>query len=417
MSKWKDTYPIACENYEHLFTGVSFGTMLASCHKHKYTEQEICVILRLKLKNIPVRHKLFQQIRHRPHLEWRYQVITVKYGSATRNRYILIYGKQEGNKIWEIAKQKYASGTLSKIMSKGFTEQEAREISKQRYDTNSLSAHIKRSGEIEGTRLYDEMCVRIGIESKERYDRGELFTTDYRNVNTYIAKYGDNEYARTKCSKDYDQWIGSLVNKTTLKASGMSDDEILAYYRVRSIRCVEYYLAMGYTEDEAEAAVSEVQHRGLDYFISKYGESDGTSRWASRNDMWSESYFDKSSEELLDIYDRKGSGNSGISLMKEPPPEIDGRIYVIRHQTGNFIKVGITSRTVRKRYSNFARNWVIILDIPMKFAKAKNIEQMTLKQFSDFKEVYNQFRSNETLNISCLDELLKFVKSSSEEIK
>jgi hypothetical protein len=53
----------------------------------------------------------------------------------------------------------------------------------------------------------------------------------------------------------------------------------------------------------------------------------------------------------------------------------------------------------------------------MKFAKAKNIEQMTLKQFSDFKEVYNQFRSNETLNISCLDELLKFVKSSSEEIK
>jgi hypothetical protein len=49
--------------------------------------------------------------------------------------------------------------------------------------------------------------------------------------------------------------------------------------REYSHRCAEYWIAQGYTLEEANKAVSDHQTRDLDFYISKYGEEEGTERY------------------------------------------------------------------------------------------------------------------------------------------
>lgn len=46
-----------------------------------------------------------------------------------------------------------------------------------------------------------------------------------------------------------------------------------------SHRCVEYWIARGYTVHEANNAVTNHQTRDLDFYVSKYGEEEGTQRY------------------------------------------------------------------------------------------------------------------------------------------
>lgn len=72
--------------------------------------------------------------------------------------------------------------------------------------------------------------------------------------------------------------------------------------RVTSKRCIEYYTARGYSQDEAEKLVSQGQrHFSKDICIEKYGETEGLKIWQQRQRCWQATLNSKSDEEKTRI--------------------------------------------------------------------------------------------------------------------
>ena len=64
-----------------------------------------------------------------------------------------------------------------------------------------------------------------------------------------------------------------------------------------SVRCKEYWMKKGYSEEEAIIEVSKRQARGLEHFIKVYG-SDGLTKWEERQYKWQNTLNSKPKEEI-----------------------------------------------------------------------------------------------------------------------
>lgn len=64
-----------------------------------------------------------------------------------------------------------------------------------------------------------------------------------------------------------------------------------------SVRCKEYWMKNGYSEEEAIIEVSKRQARGLEHFIKVYG-SDGLTKWEERQYKWQNTLNSKPKEEI-----------------------------------------------------------------------------------------------------------------------
>lgn len=84
-----------------------------------------------------------------------------------------------------------------------------------------------------------------------------------------------------------------------------------------SIRTIEYWLKKGYSEPEALKKLKETQtQNGLEYYVKKYGEEDGTCRYNNRIQRWLDSPNNKRmvkgrSKQSLALFEELGVGHYG----------------------------------------------------------------------------------------------------------
>ncbi len=105
--------------------------------------------------------------------------------------------------------------------------------------------------------------------------------TDHRSLQFFIKKYGEEE--------------GTILYF-----------ENCIRLRNFTIRCNEYWMLRGYSEEESIKNVSERQKLfSLDICIEKYGEVNGFIIWKDRQERWQETLNNKPLEEKILIYKKK----------------------------------------------------------------------------------------------------------------
>ena len=121
----------------------------------------------------------------------------------------------------------------------------------------------------------------------------------------YWIKKGFSEEESIKLANDTKQ-------KNNKKGSNSSKTSNVC--RVTSKRCVDYYLARGYNDSEADDAVSSSQRLfSKDICIEKYGKVEGLAVWQRRQDQWQKTLDEKSDEEKARINKLKLYKNGSIS--------------------------------------------------------------------------------------------------------
>lgn len=77
---------------------------------------------------------------------------------------------------------------------------------------------------------------------------------------------------------------------------------------------LEYWINKGFSEDEARVQLQNRQRTfSLDICIQKHGEEKGKEIWKKRQEVWQASYYDKTDEELQDMFRRKNIFTNGTS--------------------------------------------------------------------------------------------------------
>jgi len=72
---------------------------------------------------------------------------------------------------------------------------------------------------------------------------------------------------------------------------------------------LEYWTTRGYDEDQARIEISKRQARGKEFFINKYGKTEGIKRWKQRQINWQNTLKSKPKKEINFINNKKKSLN------------------------------------------------------------------------------------------------------------
>lgn len=114
---------------------------------------------------------------------------------------------------------------------------------------------------------------------------------------------------------------------------------------------IEYWIARGYSEEDANRMLSERQSTfSKEQCIEKYGHDEGMRIWKDRQYRWIKAYNDKTPEEMEAINRKKAGGIRYRDVVKNGE-YIDGWLYIIEIEPG-LVKIGITSQgTVARRYT------------------------------------------------------------------
>lgn len=126
---------------------------------------------------------------------------------------------------------------------------------------------------------------------------------------------------------------------------------------------IEYYINQGMSESEARDALFERQRVGaLDKFIDRYGDVEGQRKWEERQRKWMATLDAKSDEEKNAINSKKRPINSILHKRYDDPNQ-QAILYLLKFtnkETGEeFHKVGVTTKTIKKRFSRDLRYFAI----------------------------------------------------------
>jgi very-short-patch-repair endonuclease len=180
-----------------------------------------------------------------------------------------IYGESEGERRYK----KYCRSSSKKmlIFKHGKDEGEKRyeEVIKNVSFSRTKNAYIKKYGEEEGTARWKEknskLSVSVAALKKNGYSDEEIHKIkkthadkSKHTLETYIARYGEE-----KGKLEYEAWL------TTKRVSVRSVDELVN--------------RLGWSQEKAMSYVKDIQSRGLEFFIEKYGLIDGTEQYINYN--------------------------------------------------------------------------------------------------------------------------------------
>lgn len=99
-------------------------------------------------------------------------------------------------------------------------------------------------------------------------------------------KYWVNEgYSLDNAKKKVIEWQTEQSNKSSASKPGS---------RNHSVRCIEYYLKKGFSEEEARLSIRNIQiTNGLEFYIKKYGAELGETLFADRISRWLSAYYSR----------------------------------------------------------------------------------------------------------------------------
>lgn len=120
------------------------------------------------------------------------------------------------------------------------------------------------------------------------------------------------------------------------------------------VRCKEYWMAKGYTEEDAKAEVSKIQATfSLEKCIEKYGKEKGYERWKKRQEKWQDSMNEigfhqlgcsKISQELFSILEEKYEKEDKDYLFYESK----NKEYTIKNKNGGYYRYDFCDLKNRK---------------------------------------------------------------------
>lgn len=91
-----------------------------------------------------------------------------------------------------------------------------------------------------------------------------------------------------------------------LKGAKKSRERSAEERRKTSVRCIEFYLESGYSEEEARKKISKLQSTfSLEKCIKRHGIIKGTEIWENRQIKWQNTLSKKTTEEISDINNKK----------------------------------------------------------------------------------------------------------------
>jgi len=221
----------------------------------------------------------------------------------------------------------------------------------------------------------------IGSKRTEKQKQNmKLIQTKIKDVNYWIEKYGEE--------------LGNQ-NFLDFKNKQIENGKFSKKYRLNinpntyidgSIRRPEYWMKLGYSEEESKIMVSKSQSRGLNFYIKKYGNEEGKEKWKERNDRWFKSFYN-SGKDLTEI-DQKRKLNSHVGYYTENTiVGIDNlnfyMIVLVDIDDTMIIKYGLTKQdTIAKRWS-VSLNYNLLLFNKMKSLNAVKLENEFHKHFKN----------------------------------
>lgn len=392
---------------------LSVAKFVNNCIKRAIPLDRIPELFKLKQEfgNNSFDWDLYDKLKDKSHVRWRYILIKKRYKKACLNRYVLVYGRSEGTRLWGETKKKYASSSFDKWVERcgGDVEEAKRQMKK--YDSSSLDYYTNKYGEDEGRRLFDEYVQHKSIVSTDLYESGTTkFKLNIHDFQTYLDFFDTREEAEVRFERDKAHWSSRLFTKERLINEGVSENEIAQTFRSNNRLCLEYYAKHNIPESEAKRIIGDIQRRDLEFFVTKYGEEYGHQKWVEKTEKWQAAFYGKPVEELIKINQRKGNRHETVDGLET----VDGRLYLLYHKDGKFLKVGITMHTVERRYPNFNNTWVKLLDCEMTLKEAKDLESSVLKRFRKFKTRFDAYPSIETFGEEVCGYLVRYINSKTK---
>lgn len=116
----------------------------------------------------------------------------------------------------------------------------------------------------------------------------KMFSEKFKGENNPMSKKNASEQKRKETSpfsiEFYKKRYPDLSEEECIK---LRKDKQIEYQKDSlNWNHSEYWVNRGMTKEEAKDKVSELQARGLDFLIKKYGEEEGYKRWKDRNNKW-----------------------------------------------------------------------------------------------------------------------------------
>jgi hypothetical protein len=94
----------------------------------------------------------------------------------------------------------------------------------------------------------------------------------------------DQGYSVEDARKKVSEWQKQQSDKTSITTGS----------RDHSVRCIEYYLKNGYTEEEANERIRKIQTtNGLSWYVNRYGEHLGKVLYEERIERWLYTYYSR----------------------------------------------------------------------------------------------------------------------------
>lgn len=208
----------------------------------------------------------------------------------------------------------------------------------------------------------------------------KLIQTKIKEVNYWIEKYGEelgNKNFLDFKNKQIENGKSSKNFRLNKNPNTFIDG---------SIRRPEYWIKLGYSEEESKIMVSKSQSRGIEFYIKKYGNEKGKEKWKERNDKWFKSFYN-SGKDLTEI-NQKRKLNSHVGFYTENTiVGIDNlnfyMIVLVDIDDTMIIKYGLTKQdTIAKRWS-VSLNYNLLLFNKMKSLNAVKLENEFHKHFKN----------------------------------
>lgn len=209
------------------------------------------------------------------------------------------------------------------------------EICKREFNKlQQLSFHLSKTHKMAPKEYYDRylkkpgegICKHCGEETqfyKFGYRLGCESTNKFKSSSPtfWIIRGYDKEEAEAK------------AHAHQVKSAKINGAKPKEKHRERSVRCKEYWLALGLSDEEAAEEVKRVQATfSLNRCIAKYGEVEGRERWTNRQKKWKESF------RTFENIQKSAKVASRISqrlfweIMREVPPEHQPHTFFAEHQ-------------------------------------------------------------------------------------
>lgn len=198
--------------------------------------------------------------------------------------------------------------------------------------------------------------------TEEHKEKMRVFMKTLNDIQYWIDKYGE-DVGKTEFETFKEN---QAENGKKAKKSRLENDPNT--FINSSIRRPEYWINQGYTEEEAKLIVSKKQSRGLDFYISKYGEEDGTQRWKTRNEKWYKTFYESGKD--LDLVNQKRRLNSHVGYYTKDVvgenDELNFYLIILNDDSNKIIKYGLTKQ------NNIAKRWKVSLNYNLILFKKMN---------------------------------------------